>query len=156
MLTGDNQQAGEAVARQLGVDQWHADLLPEDKVEIIRQLQAEGPVAMVGDGVNDAAALSIASVGIAMGGLGTEGTIESAQIVLMRDDLSMLAAAIRIARLAGRVSVQDFWIWGLTNLAGLVLVFSGIIGPAGAAAYNFFSDFLPLANSTKVSSKNSQ
>lgn len=150
MLTGDNKQAAEAVAQKLGIDEWHADLFPENKVEIIKRLQAERLVAMVGDGVNDAAALSIARVGIAMGGLGTEGTIESAQIVLMRDDLSTLPATIRIAHMARNVSVQDFWIWGITNAMGLGLVLGGIIGPSGAAAYNFLSDFLPLANSIRV------
>lgn len=151
MLTGDNARAAETIAKEIGVDEWHADLLPEDKVSIVRKLQEKEMVAMVGDGVNDAAALSIASVGIAMGGLGAEGTMESAQIILMRDNLSALPLAISIARKAREVSIQDFWIWGATNAAGLALVFLGFIGPAGAAAYNFLSDFLPLFNSLRVS-----
>ncbi len=150
MLTGDNDRVAASVARQLSIDEWHADLLPQDKVNIIRRLQSEQSLAMVGDGVNDAAALSIASVGIAMGGLGTEGTIESAQIVLMRDDLSALPTAIQLARRARIISLQDFWIWGCTNAIGLAFVFGGLIGPAGAAAYNFLSDFLPLSNSFRV------
>lgn len=150
MLTGDNSRAAAAIAKDLGIDEWHADLLPEHKVDIIKKLQQKSPVAMVGDGINDAAALSIASIGIAMGGLGTEGTIESAQIVLMRDDLSTLSEIMRIARKTRRISIEDFWIWGITNAAGLALVFGGIIGPAGAAAYNFLSDFLPLFNSVRV------
>ena len=150
MLTGDNEEVAGIVAKNLNIDEWHANLLPEDKVEIIKRLQENDPVAMVGDGVNDAGALSISGVGIAMGGLGTEGTIESAQIVLMRDDLSTLPATIRIAQIAKRISIQDFWIWGITNATGLALVFGGIIGPTGAAAYNFLSDFLPLGNSIRV------
>ena len=100
MLTGDNIRVAETISNELGIDEWHAELMPEDKVEIIRQLEKTGSVAMVGDGVNDAAALSIANVGIAMGGLGAEGTIDSAQIVLMRDDLSSLPETMRIARAA--------------------------------------------------------
>lgn len=150
MLTGDNASTAERIARKLHIDEWHAELLPENKVEIIRKLELAGSVAMVGDGINDAAALSIATVGIAMGGLGTEGTIESAQIVLMRDDLSTLPIAMRIAQTARRISLEDFVIWGITNVFGLALVFGGVIGPAGAAAYNFLSDFLPLGNSVRV------
>ncbi len=153
MLTGDNKEAAAKIAGEVGVDEWHAELLPEDKVNIIRDLEKKGPVAMIGDGVNDAAALSIANVGIAMGGLGAEGTIESAQIILMRDNISTIPSAIKIARKAKEVSVQDFWIWGITNAAGLALVFLGFIGPSGAAAYNFLSDFLPLFNSTRVGGK---
>ena len=153
MLTGDNNRVAETMSKELGVDEWYAELMPEDKVKIIRQLEEADSVAMVGDGVNDAAALSIANVGIAMGGLGAEGTIDSAQIVLMRDDLSTLPETMRIARVARRISVQDFWIWGATNAAGMVLVLCGVIGPAGAAAYNFLSDFLPLSNSVRVRTK---
>lgn len=153
MLTGDNNYTAEAISRQIGITEWHANLLPEDKVSTIARLQKEGPVAMIGDGVNDAAALSIANVGIAMGGLGSEGAIESAQIVIMRDNLATIPEAIRIARKTRRVSIGDFWIWGTTNIAGLVLVFSHLIGPAGAAAYNFLSDFLPLLNSFNVKAK---
>lgn len=153
MLTGDNMRAAEAIAKKLEIDEWHADLLPEDKVEIVKKLSKDSPVAMLGDGVNDAAALSIANVGIAMGGLGTEGTIESAQIVLMRDDLSTLPVLFDIAIQTRKISIQDFWIWGLSNGVGLALVFGGIIGPAGAAAYNFLSDFFPLFNSVRVNSK---
>lgn len=150
MLTGDSSAVAKSVASVLRIDDWHAELLPEDKVEFIKKLQAQKNVVMVGDGVNDAAALSIASVGVAMGGLGTEGTIDSAQIILMRDDLSTLPETIRLARRVREISIQDFWIWGASNGVGLLLVFTGIIGPAGAAAYNFLSDFLPLFNSMRV------
>jgi heavy metal translocating P-type ATPase len=153
MLTGDNRRAAAHMARELGIVEWHADLLPQDKVRIVKELQSKRFVAMVGDGVNDAAALSVASVGVAMGGLGTEGAIDAAQIVLMRDDLSMLPQAVKLARLAREVSMQDFIIWGLTNAAGLLVVFAGFIGPSGAAAYNFLSDFLPLFNSLRIRMK---
>lgn len=152
MLTGDNALTAERISRSIGIDEWRADLLPEDKVRTIKQLQEKNPVAMVGDGINDAAALSIAGVGIAMGERGMEGTIDSAQIVLMKDDLSAIPQIIRIGRIARQISVQDFWIWGISNVIGLTLVFMGIIGPTGAAAYNFISDFFPLINSLRISS----
>ena len=152
MLTGDNALTAERISGSIGIDEWRADLLPEDKVRTIKQLQEKNAVAMVGDGINDAAALSIAGVGIAMGERGMEGTIDSAQIVLMKDDLSAIPQIIRIGRIARQISVQDFWIWGISNVIGLTLVFMGIIGPTGAAAYNFISDFFPLINSLRISS----
>ncbi len=150
MLTGDSELAAQAIAKELGVTAWQADLLPEQKVDAIRKLQVQQPVAMVGDGVNDTAALSIAAVGIAMGGLGSEATLDAAEIILMRDDLAALPHTIEIARRTRDVSIQDFWIWGISNIFGLLLVFGGVIGPAGAAAYNFLSDFIPLFNSLRI------
>ncbi|MDE1924621.1 MAG: cation-translocating P-type ATPase, partial [Patescibacteria group bacterium] len=150
MLTGDNERVAQAISKEVGLDSFHANLLPEGKVGVIKQLHKEGVVIMVGDGVNDAAALSAAQVGVAMGGSGIDAAIESAQIVLMRDELEMLPEAMHLARITRRIAVEDFWIWGLTNAAGLALVFGGFIGPTGAAAYNFISDFFPLINSARV------
>ncbi len=99
MLTGDNQRVAEAVAAQVGVDEVHAGLLPEDKLDIVAQLKAEGHVvAMVGDGVNDAPALATADIGVAMGAAGTGVAIETADIALMKDDLLKLPQAVRLAR----------------------------------------------------------
>ena len=153
MLTGDNEQVARVVAVQLGISEFYAGLLPEDKVTRIKELKREGEVVMVGDGVNDAAALSTATIGIAMGAIGYDTAIESAHIVLMTDDLSRLVETIELARRTQRISIQDFWLWGVTNAAGLVLVFLGILGPAGAAAYNFLSDFFPLGNSLRAWSR---
>jgi len=150
MLTGDNERVARNVAEKLGITDFRSGLLPEDKVNTIKELHKEGIVVMVGDGVNDAAALSVAHVGIAMGAMGVDGAIESAEIVLMRDDLTKIAETIRLARKVEKVSIQDFWIWGITNTAGLAFVFGGLIGPSGAAAYNFISDFFPLMNSVRV------
>lgn len=150
MLTGDNELVGTTIAQKVGIDEWHSNLLPEDKVEIVRQMQMKSKVAMVGDGVNDAAALSLANVGIAMGGLGSEGAIESSEIILMHDNLMSIPTAIKLAHQATKISKQDFGIWGVTNIFGIALVFGGLIGPAGAAAYNFISDFFPLLNSLRV------
>lgn len=150
MLSGDNERAAGALAKQVGIDIWFANLLPEDKVAKIKELSETGIVAMVGDGVNDAAALALAHVGIAMGGLGSDGAIESANIVLMHDNLDAIPQTIKLAHAVRRISIQDFFIWGISNMFGLALVFTGNIGPAGAAAYNFISDFFPLANSWRA------
>lgn len=103
MLTGDNQTTANAIARDLGVDEVKADLMPEDKVAMIADLQKRGyKVAMVGDGVNDAPALARADIGIAMGGGGTQAALEAADIALMTDDLGKIVGARTIARRAYR------------------------------------------------------
>jgi Cd2+/Zn2+-exporting ATPase len=108
MLTGDNEQAARAIARETGLEEWRAGLLPEDKVAVVRELQAAGlRVAMVGDGVNDAPALAAADVGIAMGAAGTDVALETADVVLMSDDLTKLPYAIQLSRAARRVIVQN-------------------------------------------------
>lgn len=150
MLTGDNASVARNIAREISIEDVRASLLPEHKVAAVRELCREGITVMVGDGVNDAAALSAAHVGIAMGAMGVDGAIESAEIVLMKDDLMTIAETVRLARQVTQVSMQDFWIWGVTNAAGLALVFAGFIGPSGAAAYNFISDFFPLMNSGRI------
>jgi len=107
MLTGDNARVAKAIARQAGVDEFYADLLPEDKVRVIKELKSIGPVAMVGDGVNDAPALATATVGFAMGAAGTDVAMETADIVLMSDNLQNIAFALDLARHARRVIYQN-------------------------------------------------
>ena len=107
MITGDNERVAAAIAKQAGVDECHADLLPQDKVRVIRELKKIGPVAMVGDGVNDAPALALATVGIAMGAAGTDVAMETADVVLMSDNLRNVAFAIRMSRQAHRVVWQN-------------------------------------------------
>ena len=107
MITGDNARVAAAIAKQAGVDECHADLLPQDKVQVIRDLKKIGPVAMVGDGVNDAPALALATVGIAMGAAGTDVAMETADVVLMSDNLNNVAFAIRMSRQARRVVWQN-------------------------------------------------
>jgi len=98
MLTGDNAGAAKNIAQKLGLDEFRAELLPEHKLDVIHALKQNGKVAMIGDGVNDAPALAAADVGIAMGRGGTAQAIETADVVLMQDDLSKLPFALRLAR----------------------------------------------------------
>ncbi|MEA5466439.1 heavy metal translocating P-type ATPase [Leptothoe sp. PORK10 BA2] len=128
MLTGDNPRTASSIAEQVGVDQVYADLLPEDKVEVIRKLQQQyQTVAMVGDGINDAPALAQATVGIAMGGAGSDVALETADIVLMGDRLERLEQAIRLGRRAQRIVKQNIAFALSFVVILLVLTFAGDI-----------------------------
>ncbi len=120
MLTGDHEDVARAIARRVGVDEVHADLLPEDKVRLIKELEAQGPTAMVGDGINDAPAMALASVGIAMGAAGTDVALETADVVLMADDLSKLPFALRLSKQARRIVYQNLVI-SVGVMASLIL-----------------------------------
>lgn len=103
LLTGDNRYVAEKLARDLGIDEVHSELMPEQKVETLRRLQAErGPVAMIGDGINDAPALATATLGVAMGAAGTDVALESADVLLMSDDLGRLPGVLRLSQRARR------------------------------------------------------
>ena len=126
MLTGDTLRVAQAVAAQVGVDEVRASLLPEDKLEAVRELQAQGhTVAMVGDGVNDAPALAVADIGIAMGAAGTGVAIETADIALMQDDLLKLPLAVGLARRTVRVMRQNIAIALVTVATLLAGVMAG-------------------------------
>jgi Cd2+/Zn2+-exporting ATPase len=132
VLSGDNEHTVAAIARRTGVDEQHGRLLPEDKVRVIADLEAaHGPVAMIGDGVNDAPALARASVGIAMGGIGSDAAMESADVVLMGDDLTALPYALRLAQRANRVVIQNLVIATGVMLALVAWVFAGQYLPLG-------------------------
>ncbi|HLY29345.1 MAG TPA: heavy metal translocating P-type ATPase, partial [Aggregatilineales bacterium] len=125
ILTGDNERVANAIASQVGADAAHANLLPEHKVEAIKAIQAaHGKTAMLGDGVNDAPALASASIGIAMGAAGTDVALETADVVLMADDLSNIAYAIYLSRRARRVVVQNLTF----SLSVIVLLVIGALG----------------------------
>ncbi len=120
MLTGDNARVAAAIGAQAGVDEVHAELLPEGKVRVLKELKEFGPVAMVGDGINDAPALALADVGVAMGAAGTDVAMETADLVLMSDNLRNVAFAISIARKARRVIWQNL-AFALAVIVGLVI-----------------------------------
>ena len=126
MLTGDQESVAAAVAKQLHVDQFHAQLLPADKVSQVERLLPEGPLAFVGDGINDAPVLTRADVGIAMGALGSDAAIEAADVVLMDDKPSKIAAAVRIARRTLRIARENIWLAVGIKVAVLILATLGL------------------------------
>ncbi|HTR98083.1 MAG TPA: heavy metal translocating P-type ATPase [Candidatus Acidoferrales bacterium] len=133
VLSGDNDHTVAAIAQRTGVDARYGRLLPEDKVRVIAELEAEhGAVAMIGDGVNDAPALARARVGVAMGGIGSDAAMESADVVLMADDLSALPYALRLAKRANRVVIQNLVIATGVMLTLVAWVFAGQHTPFGA------------------------
>jgi len=133
MLTGDNAQTAAAIAAVTGVDEHRAELLPEQKVEAVADLESRyKAVAMVGDGVNDAPALARATVGVAMGGIGSDAAMESADVVLMSDDISGLAFAVKLSQWARRVVVQNVCIAVGVMLLLVAWVFLGTHMPLGA------------------------
>lgn len=110
MISGDNQRVADAIASQVGLDEAWGDLMPEDKVEAIKRLKAQGKVAMVGDGVNDAPAMANATVGIAMGAAGSDVALETADVALMADDLSHLPFAVGLSRQTSRIIRQNLYL----------------------------------------------
>ena len=131
-LTGDRQSVAAAIAAQLGIDDYHADLLPGDKLQCLTTLQSDrqgtkpGCLAFVGDGINDAPVLAAADLGIAMGGLGSDAAIEAADIVLMDDQLGKLPLAVRIARRTLRIARQNIILAIGIKAAVLILAALGL------------------------------
>lgn len=149
MLTGDNPETAKHVANQIGITDFRANLLPEDKINIIKELQKDGSkIAMVGDGINDAPALVQANIGIAMGAMGTEAAMEAADIVLMQDKLEKIAKARAISKRAYRTIRENIFVGvGVVHVIGITLVLLKIIGPIEAAAIHLLPDTLVFINS---------
>ncbi len=152
MLTGDNPETAKHVSGQVGITNFRANLLPEDKIRIVKELQQDGAkVAMVGDGINDAPALVQANIGIAMGVMGTQAAMEAADIVLMEDKLEKIARARAISKRAFRTIKENIIVGvGVVHVIGITLVLLRIIGPVQAAAIHLLPDTLVFINSIKL------
>lgn len=151
MLTGDNPHTAAAVAAELGIDDWQAEVMPEDKLEVVRRLQAEGHlVAVVGDGTNDAPALAAADIGIAMGAAGTDVAVETADIALAGDDLERLLDVRALGRASVGVIRQNYGLAIAVNAVGLIVGAGGALSPVLAAVLHNASSILVVGNSSRM------
>ena len=151
MLTGDNRGVGEAIAREVGIDEVRANLLPEDKVEALRTLRRRyGDIAMVGDGVNDAPALAQATVGIAMGAAGTAAALEAADVALMNDDLGQVVFAVGLARRTRTIIRQNLVIALGVIGALMIATVTGVVGLGVAVFFHEGSTLVVIANALRL------
>ncbi|MUL84224.1 MULTISPECIES: cation-translocating P-type ATPase [unclassified Mycolicibacterium] len=150
MLTGDNTATATTLARQVGIDGVHAELRPEDKARIVAELRGQAPTAMVGDGVNDAPALATADLGIAMGAMGTDVAIETADVALMGEDLRHLPQAFAHARRARRIMLQNIGLsLGLITIL-IPLALAGVLGLAAVVLVHELAEILVIANAVRA------
>jgi manganese/zinc-transporting P-type ATPase C len=151
MLTGDHPDIAKVVAGELGIDEWRAEVLPEEKLEVVRQLQDKGYiVGMVGDGINDAPALAAANIGIAMGLAGTDVAVETADVALANDDLNRLLDVGDLGARAVEVIRQNYGMSIAVNAAGLLIGAGGALSPVLAAILHNASSVAVVANSSRL------
>jgi cation-transporting P-type ATPase C len=151
MLTGDHPDIAEVVAGELGIDEWRAEVMPEDKLEVVRNLQEEGyVVGMVGDGINDAPALAAADIGIAMGLAGTDVAVETADVALANDDLHRLLDVRDLGARAVDVIRENYGMSIAVNAAGLLIGAGGALSPVLAAILHNASSVAVVANSSRL------
>ncbi|ORB85858.1 copper-translocating P-type ATPase [Mycobacterium kansasii] len=151
MLTGDHPDIAKVVAEELGIDEWRAEVMPEDKLEVVRELQDDGyVVGMVGDGVNDAPALAAADIGIAMGLAGTDVAVETADVALANDDLHRLLDVRDLGGRAVEVIRQNYGMSIAVNAAGLLIGAGGALSPVLAAILHNASSVAVVANSSRL------
>lgn len=150
MLTGDNNKTATAIAKEAGIATVHADLRPEDKAQLIENLRTKGPVAMVGDGVNDAPALAVSDIGIAMGAMGSDVAIETADVALMGQDLRALPMILDHAARARHIMLQNVGLSLLIVVALLPLAFFGVLGLATVVAVHEVAEVLVISNGIRA------
>jgi cation-transporting P-type ATPase C len=151
MLTGDHPDIAEVVAGELGIDEWRAEVMPEDKLEVVRELQSDGyVVGMVGDGINDAPALAAADIGIAMGLAGTDVAVETADVALANDDLHRLLDVRDLGARAVDVIRENYGMSIAVNAAGLIIGAGGALSPVLAAILHNASSVAVVANSSRL------
>ncbi|HWF29435.1 MAG TPA: manganese-exporting P-type ATPase CtpC [Mycobacterium sp.] len=151
MLTGDHPDIAQVVAGELGIDEWRAEVMPEDKLEVVRELQDEGyVVGMVGDGINDAPALAAADIGIAMGLAGTDVAVETADVALANDDLHRLLDVRDLGSRAVDVIRENYGMSIAVNAAGLIIGAGGALSPVLAAILHNASSVAVVANSSRL------
>jgi Cd2+/Zn2+-exporting ATPase len=155
ILTGDNQRTGQAIADQLGIDEVRGSLLPEEKLAAIGELQAEGAVGMVGDGVNDAPALAKADIGFAMGTAGTDTAIETADIAIMKDELRRIPEFLRLSQATRRILVQNIsfaigvkLVFFALSIAGFATLWMAVFADMGASLIVVFNGLRLLRSAT--------
>ena len=152
LLTGDRREKARRVAAAVGIDEVYAGQRPEQKLDRISALSAQSPTAMVGDGINDAAALSRADLGISLGGA-SAAALDAAQVVLMRDDLSLLVEGRRLARLTVR-TIRESLFWAFSyNIVAIPLAALGYLNPMWAALFMAFSDVVVIGNAIRLKSR---
>jgi cation-transporting P-type ATPase C len=151
MLTGDQREAARLAAESAGIEEWYAELMPEDKYRFVRELQADGyKVIMVGDGINDAPALAIADVGIAIGTGGSDVAVESSDIALSSDDFRKLDETLQISNKTITTIRQNYGMALVINAGGLVVAAMGMINPFAAVVLHNFSTAAVLINSSRL------